>query len=399
MSKKLRVFCLVLASTITMQGCSTTSETSSTQELATIDLLSESTNESTAESTSETSALEDEHHLDIEVNEEEHTFVIHADNDVLDEDLCGSILTYSNPTTAPVYKINHDMNDHWLYNPFSEWQYANFAGGMLLLGDGSYNEDGTEFIQLSIEEVNSVIDSLTRVDADDFEQMDIIESAFPDANFSDYVLRSTFPPISSDLYLVSSFDEELGEEVIIDTVRDREINLYIVRQNLSGIPLGLPIDIYWGGFNYYDADDECIYASCSYAFNMYYDGTDVYEIHTDESELEIFAEDLSVLTLDEAFELANSAIYDRLFSWKMYENFNTRIYEAELIYLPLNMVEISNEEYESDMRYSLIDDDNWYLYPCWAFYIHYSYTNPEADGSNRGVIIINAVNDDVYLNY
>ena len=91
MNKKFKVVSILLVSTLALQGCSSGSTNSSKQTLATIDLNS-SSEATDVESTTEPSTEEDTHHFD--VNEETHTFVIHADNDVLDEDLCGSILIF-----------------------------------------------------------------------------------------------------------------------------------------------------------------------------------------------------------------------------------------------------------------------------------------------------------------
>lgn len=384
MSKKLRVFYLVLASTMAMQGCSTTSEISSTQELATIDLLSESTNESTAETTSETSALEVEHHMDIEVNEEEHTFVIHADNDVLDEDLYGVIPTSNYPETANVYvKIDEEHE----YSPIScinDWNLVLFQYARLLTQD------------LSSDESASYIDSLTRIATSDFEQISVFETAFPDVEFANYVIRHTYPPVTTGLY--NLIDIESTSQTSADVVKNRGLDVYTVRQAIDGIPFELPYEMDTP-YHDYDFDNE-IWSFVGnyveyYDYCLYYDGYSIYETNINRDGVSgTYIEDSPILTLEEAFELANPAIYKVLSYCKRYSAFNIHFYEAELVYLPIRQVEVTNEEFQRNPFW--VEGGETYLYPCWAIYYHYNTYLQGYISADHCVLLVNAIDGDVY---
>ena len=129
----------------------------------------------------------------IEIDQENHSFVIKSDK--LKTETTGVILTYSCPDTANVYKVDYrdDPQTSFIYNQIKDWKVALFQCSTLMTGSTQTKNNVEGKDSLNRKERKSVINSLTRIDTSDFKQMELIKAGYPDAEYDDYVLRFTFP--------------------------------------------------------------------------------------------------------------------------------------------------------------------------------------------------------------
>ncbi len=384
---------ITIAGTMLLQGCSisTSESSSSAHTLATISLTPDVETETTAESSVDAnesfSETEPNDRLSVDIDQNAHTFVISYEGYDANEYLEGVILTYDHPDTAKVYRIipSEEETDPF-YNAISEWQMGRFPVLELLLG----YEQGQSYTHLSRSEINSVLDSLARIDISDIDSIDTITEAFPDVVFNDYALKETFPAVESHLYQVAVFDESIGEERIADTIIGRDLDHYLIRQALDGIPIGAPSDV---EVEYYYSDDEHTTTTriINDYYKMYYDGANVYEIFTINNDLENKQEQQTLLSFEQAIDFATPAISDIL-DEASNNDWEAHIYAAELVYLMV--LDSDYIDFDSDVSISHNNDES-YLSPFWVIYVH---TNQVISGSecvSRKAILINAITGEV----
>jgi len=384
---------ITIAGTMLLQGCSisTSESSSSAHTLATISLTPDVETETTAESSVDAnesfSETEPNDRLSVDIDQNAHTFVISYEGYDANEYLEGVILTYDHPDTAKVYRIipSEEETDPF-YNAISEWQMGRFPVLELLLG----YEQGQSYTHLSRSEINSVLDSLARIDISDIDSIDTITEAFPDVVFNDYALKETFPAVESHLYQVAVFDESSGEERIADTIIGRNLDHYLIRQSLDGIPIGAPSDV---EVEYYYSDDEHTTTTriINDYYKMYYDGANVYEIFTINNDLENKQEQQTLLSFEQAIDFATPAISDIL-DEASNNDWEAHIYAAELVYLMV--LDSDYIDFGSDVSISHNNDES-YLSPFWVIYVH---TNQVIRGSecvSRKAILINAITGEV----
>lgn len=349
---------------------------------------------SNSESTNVSSADMGEIYVDI--NQSTHSFEIRyetTDKEILSE---GNILTQGCPKTANVYRIMPFDEDYdTLYNPFENWDHVWFQSRALVMGNTLYNDDKTEQYQLSRSDRNSYIHSVTRVAASDLEQMKTIEAAFPKATFADYVLKSTFPAVNNDIYKVTSFDIALNKTITVETIKERPINYYIVRRSVDGITVGLPfyVDMFYSVYN----DEKRIETRIlNEDYNVFYDGTDLYEVHTNdkatEKDIELYQEKQPIISFEQAIDNASPTI-SKILSDAVNNGKDTHIYAAELVYLTIQISDMSNVDYYND--HITRESYEAYMYPFWVVYVHSNYMCFGEDVADCKPVLINAITGEV----
>lgn len=333
--------------------------------------------------------------LKVEIDKDNHLFILKSEE--LNQEFKGKILTYDYPNTANVYKIVPYSGESVLfYNPIKDWQRVWFQALPILNGQTNIALDGTVGNdRLSRLERKSVIDSLTRVDAADFKYFEIIKTAYPNVVFGNYVLRYTYPVTSSDLYDIRTFDSVRKKEVNADVIKERSFDYYVIRRSIDGITVGTAenLDLHYVK---YDAGTKEETFVSSEAWKMFYDGTDVYEVHNNDkaavNDIKIYKNDLPVLPIEQALKKATPTIY-RLLSDSGKE---TRIYAIELVYLTVQVSDMSNVDYYND-EYIPRNTDEAYLYPYWVVYIHSNYITVGVDEADHRPLLINAITGEVIV--
>ena len=101
-----------------------------------------------------------------------------------------------------------------------------------------------------------LINSLMRIDAKEFKQMNVIKSGYSDAVFADYIVKYTFPATKKDLYEVTHFDLKLNYNVVLEDVKDRPLDFFIIRRSIDGITVGLPSNAIEPFYEKYDAKSK-----------------------------------------------------------------------------------------------------------------------------------------------
>lgn len=333
--------------------------------------------------------------LKVEIDNDNHSFILKSDE--LNKEMKGMILTYEHPDTANIYRIvPYDEEPSLFYNPIKDWQRVWFQALPILNGQTNISLDGTVGNErLSRLERKSVIDSMTKLDATDFKQLELIKTAYPNASFGNYVLRYTYPAITSDLYELRTFDLVRKKEVNADVIKERSFDYYVIRRSIDGITVGTAenLDLHYVK---YDADTKEETFVSSEAWKMFYDGTDVYEVHNNDkaavNDIKIYKNDLPVLPIEQALKKATPTIY-RLLSDSGKE---TRIYAIELVYLTVQVSDMSNVDYYND-EYIPRNTDEAYLYPYWVVYIHSNYITVGVDEADHRPLLINAITGEVIV--
>lgn len=352
--------------------------------------------------TSSNSSIEtvDYGQLDVDIDQSNHSFSIKCES--VNKDLClqGKLLTFDHPKTVDVYKIiPFDEEPELFYNPIKEYKRVWFQALTILMGQAVIYSDGTVGTdRLSRDERNSVIKSMERVDSSDIKQMEIIKAALPNATFSDYALRYTYPAIKSDLYQISTFDKKLKRETLADTIKDRSFDYYVIRRSINGIVVGMPynIDTRYVNYNKVKKEETSIYSE---DWKMFYDGVNIYEVHTNdkatEKDIEIYLKDQPVLTFEQAMSKASPTITQMLTdSAKGIKD--THIYAAELVYLTVQVSDMRNVDYYNDYNRVPASYDA-YLYPFWAIYILSNQTAAGEDIADHRPLLVNAVTGEVLI--
>ena len=206
------------------------------------------------------------------------------------------------------------------------------------------------------------------------------------SDFLDYFGLSTI----NDLPKLDDADESSGEERIADTIIGRNLDHYLIRQSLDGIPIGAPSDV---EVEYYYSDDEHTTTTriINDYYKMYYDGANVYEIFTINNDLENKQEQQTLLSFEQAIDFATPAISDIL-DEASNNDWEAHIYAAELVYLMV--LDSDYIDFGSDVSISHNNDES-YLSPFWVIYVH---TNQVIRGSecvSRKAILINAITGEV----
>ncbi len=398
-SKKIPV--IVIVSAILLSGCSgqDAGKKQPDQSLATIPLNSstlDAAEPQESDSTSEhvtdiSSEGTNESPLDIVIDNADSSFSICKESEGIVIE--GDIFTHDFPITADVYRLGPSEYD-WeaSYEPIVGWRNVFFQPINLMLALPVFNEDMTEYDQLSRTEIDSAIDSITLLYDSEVEAIDSIRSGFPELVFDDQIIRMTFPAITSGLYNVKTFDSDSGEETVVDTITDREFDYYGIRQSIDGIPVGIPS---WSDCSYRDYDDEAKIETyiCSDESRMFYDGTDIYEIHDGEHETESYLQDQPIISFEEAMTLAAPS-FDDLLSDSAIREGEVRIYAAELVYLCVQKSDMSNVDYYHD-DYIVYENYECYLYPFWIFYVQYNYIDAGMECGDTRPILVNAITGDV----
>lgn len=398
--KRMITIIMLIAIAFAEQGCvSNNSEKNTTvQTNSSIPILIDG-NSSVALSSSESTNVPfaDMGELNIEINQSTHSFEITyetTDKEILCE---GTIITHECPKTADIYRINpFDEDLDTLYNPFDNWEHVWFQSRALVMGNTLYNDDKTEQYQLSRSDRNSYIYSVTRMAASDLEQMNTIEAAFPKAIFADYILKSTFPPVNNDIYTVTSVDIVLNKTITVETIKERPLNYYIVRRSINGITVGLPfyIDMF---YSVYDDEKRIETRILSEDYNIFYDGTNLYEVHTNdkatEKDIELYREKQPIISFEQAIDNASPTI-SKILSEAVNNGRDTHIYAAELVYLTIQISDMSNVDYYNDDHITR-ESYEAYIYPFWVIYVHSNYMCFGEDIAECKPVLINAITGEV----
>ena len=234
--------------------------------------------------------------INIEIDQANHVFVITSKALGADFRQEGKILTYSYPETANVYRIRPFDNNQSsaLYNPIKEWKSASFQVWALTEGQNVYKNNVEGKDSLCRTERIGLINSLMRIDAKEFKQMNVIKSGYSDAVFADYIVKYTFPATKKDLYEVTHFDLKLNYNVVLEDVKDRPLDFFIIRRSIDGITVGLPSNAIEPFYEKYDAKSKIMKYIYSEEGKIFYDGESVYEVHNNSDakpdDLEIYLE-------------------------------------------------------------------------------------------------------------
>ncbi len=337
--------------------------------------------------------------LTIEIDSDNQLFTIRCIETGEDLSFKGLLLTYNCPDRANIYKIiRFDEDPESFYNPIKEWQRVWFQSAALLMGNPEYRNDMSGYDQLSRSERISIINSTTRLNTMDLSQMNIIKSAFPEDDFCDYVLKSTFPPVETTIYEIFTYDTRLNKTLIADRIINRSFDYYVVRRSINGITVGLPSSIYVHYVNY-DALDRIETSIYSDSYSMYYDNKDVYEVHSNNrvntSTLELYSENRPILSFEDAMIKATPAIYQYISDAET-NNKEIYIYAVELVYLTIQKSDMSDVDYYHDetIYYNSYEE---FLYPFWAIYVHNNYICAGEDLADHQPLLVNAITGEVVL--
>lgn len=339
--------------------------------------------------------------INIEIDQANHVFVITSNE--LGEDFRqeGKILTYSYPETANVYRITpfDNYQSSALYNPIKEWKSASFQVWALTEGQNVYKNNVEGEDSLCRTERIGLINSLMRIDTKEFKQMNVIKSGYSDAVFGDYVVKYTFPATKKDLYEVTHFDLKLNYNVVLEDVKDRPLDFFIIRRSIDGITVGLPSNAIEPFYEKYDAKSKIMKYIYSEEGKIFYDGESVYEVHNNSDakpdDLEIFLKDQPVLSLEKALNKVAPNIYNSL-SYSARTGGDTHFYAVELVYLTIGTSDCSNGDYENASMYT-IDYDNACIYPFWVIYILDNIVVASHDVAQIQPILVNAITGEVIV--
>lgn len=373
---------IVLIITSLFQGCSDNNSTK--PKLETISLGEEGCSNTFSENTENDSHAYGK--LNIEINNNDHFFIFNSTFNDTDLYITGKILTYDYPKTVNVYKISSlDDFQSPFANPIKKWKSVSFQTTSLLMGKPKYKNNMKAYDQLSRLERVGVIQSMTRMSTTDLREMETIQAGYPKVIFTDYVLKSTFPAVNSNLYEITAYDIKLNCEVVIDTIKDRPVDYYVIRRSVDGITVGLPscIDLHYEKYNEISKTGTEV---INEDMKMFFDGVNIYEVHNNtkiiKSNMDIYMKDKKVLSFEQACDKASSYI-SQLLSDSMIEGRETYIYAAELVYL--TVLETDNNTYEA------------YLYPFWIIYIQSNYMSVGEDIADHQPLLVNAVTGEVVV--
>ena len=401
-SRKYKIPTLIILGTILLNGCSGNiyEDNSAKQTLTTIPLnIDESSNDSQiilSESVDDTMLGNCE--LSITIDQYNHTYTIQSES--IDKNLYweGNILSYDYPETASIYKVNPSNDESKiLYNPIENCPQVFFQSRTLLTGYKKFNEDTQSYDRLSLSERNSVNYSTIRLSTSEFKQIKTINDAFPDMSFGEYILRSTYPAVSSSLYEIKMVDTQSRKDVIVDTIIDRSFDYYVIRRSIDGIVVGLPGNVDMNYETYNNADDNKIQIF-SESQIMFYDGMDIFEVHSNkanEHDVELFLKDQPLLSFEDALDRSSPYIY-QLLSDSVRESVDTHIYAAELVYMTVQEYDLGNVIGPHD-RHSVSDNFEMYYWPFWIFYVHSNYMTAGGECADRHPILVNAITGEVVL--
>lgn len=341
----------------------------------------------------------DYENLYMEFDQANHSFMIGYKNNDSNIKANGKLYTYDYPQVANVYKITPwDTDKDPFNNPISEWKLVSFKTSEILIGNPKYKNAMSEYDQLSRQERLSVIYSMTRIESFDTNEMNIIKKGFPNALFSNYFIKSTFPAIKSNLYEITSFDVNLDREIVIDTVIDKTVDYYVIRRSIDGIIVGLPssVDLYCSNYDDKTKRERLI---ASEEYQMFYDGVDIYEVHSNdkatEKDIVVYLKDQPLLSFEQAINKASKTI-SQIISDSDKEKKDTHIYAAELVYLTVQITDMSGTDFYS-AEHIIRDPNNAYLYPFWVIYIYSNYMCLGEDIAEHKPLLVNAVTGEVII--
>lgn len=322
----------------------------------------------------------------MEMDYANHTFVIKSCDGDKDKSWEGKLLTFDYPKTANVYRAEPWENSNVpFHNPIKDWHLIMFQSEVLLMGNSVIN-DATSDKQLNRAERIGVINSLTRINTSDLEQIDKIKSGYSNVTFSDYLLKCAYPPVKSDVYELTEFDVKRNVDTILDHVKDRQINYYVIRRSLDGLPVGAPGFIECG-YDVYDKNSNFVRTIVSEEYKLLYDGQNIYEVHNNaratEKTIQVHLKDRNLIPLEEAVGKVAAPISELLFD-SMKSGKETNIYAIELVYL-------------SDVKFDKNHKYEGYLYPFWVIYVHSNYMSAGKDIADSYSLLVNAVTGEVYV--
>lgn len=326
-------------------------------------------------------------YFSMEIDYANHTFAIMSDEISKDKTWEGKILTYDCPKKANVYKAEPWENSNVpFHNPIKDWHLIMFESEVLLKGGSVINNVASGEQQLSRAERIGVINSLTRINTSDLEMINTIKSGYPNVTFSDYILKCTYPPVHSDIYELTEFDVMRNVDTVLDHVKDRQIDYFVIRRSIDGIPIGVPGFIE-SDYEVYDKNDNYVRIITSEEDKMLYDGQNIYEVHNNaratEKTIQVHLKDRNLLTLEEAVGKVETPISE-LLSDSVRSGKEANIYAIELVYL-------SDVQFDKNHKYE------GYLYPFWVVYVHNNYMCAGEDISDSYSLLVNAVTGEVYV--
>ncbi|MCR4702850.1 MAG: hypothetical protein K5665_04190 [Saccharofermentans sp.] len=321
-----------------------------------------------------------------EIDSNNYTFTIKYEDGEEKQYLEGVMFTQECPKTANVYKVI-SFDEDLFENPINLWKRVLFQSERLLDGQFETDVDSSKQVQLSRSEREDVIKSTTRIISSDFEQASVIQNSFSDVVFSDYMVKITFPAISTSLYTITSYDTDLDKEIYVDTIKNRALNLYVTRQSIGGINVGIPSTLN-GRYEDYDDKNKMETLIFDSANKMFYDGIDIYEVHTNDKKMEPYLNDQPIISFEQAMEKALPDI-SLIISDSTDKEKELHIYAAELAYLTIVLSDMSNGQTR--------DTNNMFFYPFWVIYVQSNYLCVGEDIAENKPVLVNAITGDVYV--
>ncbi len=175
-------------------------------------------------------------------------------------------------------------------------------------------------------------------------------------------------------------------DTVLDHVKDRQINYFVIRRSIDGIPVGVP-ELVESDYDVYDKNDNYVRLIASEEYKMFYDGQSIYEVHNNakatEKTIQVYLKDRNILSLEDAVGKVAVHISD-LLSDSVRSGNETYIYAIELVY-------ISDVQFDKDHKYE------GYLYPFWVIYVHSNYMSAGYDIADSYSLLVNAVTGEVYV--
>lgn len=367
---KLLMIIVLVVSVAVSQGCSYSfEEKEETSTLATIHIDSRDKRIDATESSDNSGDAAGESLLNITFTDDHFYGILsgYEDNVFID----GQILTLDYPETVCTYKIIRDINT-MTETPNNHFQNVWINTQPILESGGIEQSDKDEYIS-----------SFSRIELQNMLIYDELMTMYPEKQFCDYVIRTTYPAESDSLYQVFSSELEDGNQPV-NTIMDREFHHWFIRESIDRIPLGLPYDMMTS--DQYDSNGLIVYIYSLYS-QMFYDGMDIYEVSCSDNhfnvQLLVEEEGLQITPLEEVMHLIEPVLMDIVSDSHTGEG-PKYIYAAELVYLGVQ---------------TQTDDGNneeTILYPFWAVYCDSGYTDVSGNCAYRRPILINALTEEVF---
>ena len=288
----------------------------------------------------------------------------------------GQVLNGYDIETLNVYRPLWN-NSNFEYLNCEEWQNA-FLDTLQIVHGDTYSVDVEPW---GVEEAYEYNQSLQLLSVDSVGVEEKLEALYPDTDFGDYVICRSLPAVTSDLYQIYGLDDD-HNRMIIDVVVNRDIDIYLIRESIDGIPIGVAYDMDCS-ISVVDNNGNLNEQILSYFPQMYYDGSNIYEIATlNEEQYEIVYRDCHIISFEDALATIEPELLS-IANDTWFVNNKTYIYAAELVYI-------------TDHIFS---NDDYMLYPYWFFYCHINGGEGDLRSMQRRAIVVNAITGELLTNY